>query len=119
MLFASFPRFALRRETQAGLLYASKISHRGLNMKKIATALAGASLLVLGACGGSEEATVDNSADTLNVAVDDLTLPDNSLDSVDANAAGDAANASANAASDSANAASDAANTATNATNSQ
>ena len=40
-------------------------------------ALAVASLLTLGACGGSEQATANNSVEDVNLATDDLTATDN------------------------------------------
>ena len=74
-------------------------------MKSVSTALLGAGLLLLGACGGGEEANsaANNSADTLSLENEDVLAPtDNGLEgttdanlAVDANALGNSADLNA------------------------
>lgn len=62
-------------------------------MKSVSTALLGAGLLLLGACGGGadEAATGNNSTDTLTLEDETLAPVDNALDTaIDANLATDA-----------------------------
>ena len=46
-------------------------------MRKVSAILLGLSVVGLSACGGSESGAANNSAEEVNLASDDLTVPDN------------------------------------------